>query len=275
MGENGITGQQAALNEMQLDNQRRNYAFQVQGMQEAGLNPALMFESGAMSGPNAPSPTQGMALNMSDILQAMLLNKQSDLLEAQTANVNADTDKKKAETENMSLINKYYPQVTDSQIKKVLSDIGVNDERIKEIQSNVNLNELEADLKKIDKRIRSAEADESSAYYKATRELQEAKTEEARASAREHVADAVMKEIEGIYEANTNTKMSSSSLLAIASALGTIFSNSDDLSRFIKKYIYDKDDKYGWLGQMAVDKYWDFYAKKHMIQGAAKGGGGR
>ena len=93
--EAGITGQQAALNEMSLDNQRRQYAFQVQGMQEAGLNPALMYESGATQGPSAPAPTQGATI--SELIQLMLLDKQSKYLQAQTRNVDADTDKKKAE----------------------------------------------------------------------------------------------------------------------------------------------------------------------------------
>lgn len=271
--EAGITGQQAALNEMQLDNQRRQYAFQVQGMDEAGLNPALMYESGATTAPSAPAPTAGAS--MSEIIQLMLADKQARLLKAQTDNTEADTDKKKAETENMNLINKYYPDLTDSQIKKIMSDIGINDERIKEIQSQVNLNELDVQLKGIEKCIKQAEADESSAYYKATRELQEAKTEEARNSAREKLADALMKEIEGEYERNTNTKMSSSSLLAIASALGTIFSNSDHFTNWFRRNIYDKDKEYGWIIEKLQEWSDSRFAKKAEIAGASRYGGSR
>lgn len=272
--EGGITGQQAALNEMSLDNQRRQYAFQVQGMQEAGLNPALMYESGATNGPASPAATQGISMSMSDLLQAFLIDKQRKLLDAQARNTDADTDYKKAETENMSLINKYYPEVTDTQIKKMLSDIGFNEESVKKMESEVNLNNLEAELKRIDKIIKSAEARESSPYFKARRELEEAKTETEKAHARQLAADALMKEIEAEYEKNTNTKMSSSSLLAIASALGTIFSNSDDFSGWFTKYIYDKHSD-GWIHDQIVKLFDDYHARKYEIAGAARGGGER
>lgn len=269
-----LTGSQKEANEMAMQNQEDIYQRQVTGMQNAGLNPALMYQSGASS---APSPVQGNTAisNMSDMMQALLLEKQSNLLQAQTDNTVADTDKKKAETENMNLINKYYPDLTDSQIKKIMSDIGINDERIREIQSQVNLNELEAQLKAIETRIRAAEANESSAYYKATRELQEAKTEEARNSAREKLADALMKEIEGEYERNTNTKMSSSSLLAIASALGTIFSNSDHFNNWFRRNIYDKDKEYGWIIEKLQEWSDSRFAKKAEIAGASRYGGSR
>lgn len=271
--EAGLTGQQAALNEMQMDNQRRQYAFNVQGMQEAGLNPALMYESGAQSAPSAPAPTQGAS--MSDLVQLLLARKQSNLLDAQARNTDADTDKKKAETEGQQLINKYYPQVTDTEIDKMLSEMGVNSERIKEIKSNIDLNELDKILKGVDIKIRKAEADESSAYYKATRQLQEAKTAEARASARASLARAFMDEVEGVYMQETNNHMGNNSLVALASALGTMFSRSDDFSRFIKDYIYDKDKKHGWLAEKLADLYDEYQANKASIAGASRGGGSR
>lgn len=221
--EAGLTGQQIALNEMQLDNARRQYAFQVQGMQEAGLNPALMYESGAMSPPSAPSPTQGAS--MSELLQAMLFQKQAALLDAQARNTDADTDKKKAETAQVNLINQYYPKVTDTTIDKMLTEMGLDKENINKVRGEVDLQELDKELKRLDQVIKRAEADESSAYFKAVREFQEASSEKVKAEKAELVVRAAMETLEKDYMKETNTKMGTANVLAIASFLGTVGTN--------------------------------------------------
>lgn len=255
--EAGLTGQQMAMNEMQMDNQRRQYAFQVQGMQEAGLNPALMYESGAQAAPSAPAASGGMS--MSEILQAMLFGKQSKLLDAQARNIDADTDKKNAETENMNLINQYYPEVTDTQIKKIMSEIGLNDEQIKKIESDIDTNILQQDLMQIDKVIKRAEANESSAYFKAVREYQEANTEKVKQEKAELAVRTAMETIEKEFMAHTNTKMGSATIVAIASALGSLIHgfNLDldgvkspfDVEAFKKSFKEDFDKIIEWINK--------------------------
>lgn len=219
-----LTGSQVEANEMAMQNQEDIYQRQVSGMQKAGLNPALMYESGASS---APSPVQGQTgnANMSELMQALLFEKQSALLQAQTDNTNADTDKKKAETENMMLINEYYPQVTKTQIDKMLKDIGFSDAQIENIYADTNSKNLDMELKRIEKIIKQAQADESSAFYKATRELEEAKTEREHAEKEKLVVERSMDLIEKEFMQHTNTRMGSSSAVALAAALGTLFSD--------------------------------------------------
>lgn len=211
-------------NALQMQNVEDVYQRQVTGMQKAGLNPALMYQSGASSAPSAPAPTQP-GLNMSDIMQAMLLGKQARLLDAQANNTDADTDKKRSETAYQSLINKYYPSVTDSQIRKVLTEAGVNEKTIEEIGSRIELQDLEKDLKRVDMIIRQAEADESSAFFKARREYQEAQTDREKAEKAELVVRAAIEELERNFMEHTNTRMGSSTVVAVASAIGTLLSN--------------------------------------------------
>lgn len=226
-----LTGSQREANELQMQNVEDVYQRQVTGMQNAGLNPALMYQSGAAS--NAPNVqgSQGVA-SMSEMMQAFLLEKQSRLLDAQANKTDAETQKLGAETEQVKLVNKYYPDVTETGIKKVLSELGVNEERINEIKSQVDLNKLDADLKEIQKIINKAQSDESSRYFKATRELAEAQTEEARSRAREEVARAFMEELEGKFMDKYGAKMGSSELIALASAISSVL--GVDLSLFGK-----------------------------------------
>lgn len=219
-----MTNSEYERNEMQMQNQEDIYQRQVTGMQKAGLNPALMYDNPSGSAPSAPAPGQ-VGLNMSDLMQAVLLDKQGRLMESQIRNTDAQTDRESQETERLKLINKYYPQVTETQIDKMLSDIGFNDESIAKMKSEVNLQSLEADLKTIQKIISQAEADESSAYFKARRELMEAQTDRERAEKSEILMREAMERIERDFMKNTNTKMGSATVVAIASALGTLISN--------------------------------------------------
>ena len=112
----GVTGQQKELNDIQMQNQEDIYQRQVSGMQKAGLNPALMYQSGATSAPVAPSASNGM--NMGDLLQAVLIPQQLKMMKAQTDNIYAAADQKRAQTETegirqeaLRLANQYYPSL--------------------------------------------------------------------------------------------------------------------------------------------------------------------
>lgn len=217
-----LTGAQLEGNELSMQNMQDQYQRQVAGMQQAGLNPALMYDNGS----SGSTPTvQGNVgtMSMSDIMSAMLLDKQARLLDSQANKTDAETDKIGAETEQIQLINKYYPQVTEANLKKVLSEIGVNETKVKEMLSQVDLNKLDADLKEIQKIINKAQADESSAYFRATRELAEAQTTEAKEKANEAKMRAFMAELEGNFMNEYGAKMGSSEWIAIASAITSVF----------------------------------------------------
>lgn len=225
-------------NEMQMQNQEDIFQRQVSGMQKAGLNPALMYQSGVGSAPSAPAPTQA-GMSMSDLMNAFLLTRQAKLLDAQTRNTDADTDKKASETTHMNLVNQAFPEVTATQIQEALSRMGVNDASVVKMMSEVNINDLQADLLSIEKIIKQAEADESSAYYKAYRELTEAQGDKAKAEKREALARAFVEEIEGKFMAKNGFKMSSAEALTIAAAVAHVFGTDlSSIAEIFKKSPY-------------------------------------
>lgn len=224
-----LTGSQREANEMQMQNVEDVYQRQVTGMQNAGLNPALMYQSGATGNAPTVQGSQGTA-NMSELMQMFLLKKQARLLDSQANKTDAETDNIAEDTERLRLINKYYPEVTETNLKKVLSELGVNEEMQKKLMAEVDGVKLDNDLKAIQKIIQQAQADESSAYYRATRQLAEAQTEEAKAKARAERAKAFMDELEGKFMDKFGAKMGSSEWIALASAISSVL--GVDLSVF-------------------------------------------
>lgn len=256
-----LTGSQVEANEMQMQNQEDIYQRQVVGMQKAGLNPALMYQSGASSAPQVQG-SQGIG-SMSEIMQAMLLDKQSKLLEAQTRNTDADTNKKESETAYQELINKYYPGVKSIELDKTLSEIGLNEQQIEKMKSEVDLNKLDADLKKIEKVIKQAEANESSAYYKAVREYQEAATDKAKQEKAKLVVETAMDELERNYMDKYEAKMSSSGVLALIAYLNSVVSglsmDSEGINEWFGKWIYKEGSEpyfNHWLNEIFGIHYW-------------------
>lgn len=221
--QSGLTGAQVAENEMSMQNAEDIYQRQVTGMQKAGLNPALMFNNGASgTAPSAPSQSDA-ALSMSDLMQAVMMPLQRQMLQSQIENVRANTKKQVAETdternraENLALVNLYYPSIQEGTLSKMASEIGVN-------LSTVDKNEVDTALKWIQKEIADKENKFAEAYYKARAEYESAKSDEARANSARAGADALMIAFERQYAQVHGAKLSSSSVLAIASAIGNLF----------------------------------------------------
>lgn len=231
----GLTGAQIAENEMSMQNAEDIYQRQVTGMQKAGLNPALMYQNGVSgSAPSAPSQSDG-GLSMSDLLQAVMMPLQRQMLKSQIENVNANTEKQVAETdteknraENLALINLYYPSIQEGTLSKLASEIGVN-------LSTVDKNDADTALKWIQKEIADKENKFAEAYFRARSEYESAKTDEAKANAARAGADALMTTFEREYAQSHGAKLSSSSVLAIASAIGSLFNqNMPEVSSAIK-----------------------------------------
>lgn len=238
-----MTNSEIERNEMQMQNQEDIYQRQVSGMQKAGLNPALLYQSGASSAPSAPAPTQP-GLNMSDIMQALLLDKQSALLDSQIRNTDAKTERESQETERLKLINKYYPQVTETQLDKMLVEMGLDEASTQKVKEEADLVEVEKRLKTAQSIIAEAEADESSAYYKARREYEESKDDESRARAAELGLRAAVEKLEKEYMDKYSMKMGSNDYVALAACLAGLF-NVD-----IEKAIDDaKEGSQNWLSR--------------------------
>lgn len=81
----GVTPGEVQRNEMQMQNQEDIYQRQVTGMQKAGINPALMYGSGAQSAPSVNTQSSG-SMSMSDLMGVFMMPLQKKLLDAQAQN---------------------------------------------------------------------------------------------------------------------------------------------------------------------------------------------
>lgn len=223
--QSGVTAQQAGLNDMQMQNQEDIYQRQVTGMQKAGLNPALLYNSGSSSAPSAPSGSNMAAASMSDLLQAMMIPAQIKMMKAQTENILAAADQKRAQTETegirqeaLRLANQYYPSVQEATLDKIFSEIGVNDKTIDEKAANAALTWSKQFLQEKENKY----ADD---YFHWRNELEKAKTGEAIQSAANHMASAAWTGYQQSYAKSHGALLSGSPLVALAGMLSQSLSN--------------------------------------------------
>lgn len=125
------------------------YQDQVSSMQAAGLNPALMYGSGAggftaPSGASATSVAPSAPMSMSELMEMVSLKKNLAKIGAETENIQSQTAVNKAEeqrivtdtqkigaetlklnadTELVNLQVKYYSQLTEAQIRKINAEV--------------------------------------------------------------------------------------------------------------------------------------------------------
>lgn len=172
--------------QMQLEifNETQSYGAQVHQMQQAGLNPALMFNGGAtQSVPSGPSAQPGTASAspsgefpdilglVKTIMGASQLRSENKLRESQSLKneadaklADADTKKKSVETGILEIDkawsetrNWLYTQEGLSRIEKNLSDIKVNDGRVELMGSEIKLNLADIQLKNSQKLLNEAD----------------------------------------------------------------------------------------------------------------------
>lgn len=118
-----------------------NTAFQrqVQDMQAAGVNPALMYGGAGASGASTPSGAQASFSGV-DALQSALAIKQMGLIDAQKQKTLADAD-------ITSRQSAWVDKLSEAQLREISSRIGVNDAQVNALDYDNALKAAETLLK--------------------------------------------------------------------------------------------------------------------------------
>ena len=137
----------------QMENAYSSPAAQMERMRQAGLNPDMMYGGGLEGNISAASPemTAGVGSSPMDwsalgskktIGDVISQSKQLEMLDAQIANVKADTDNKAVENDILKTDASYRAAILQGEIdlngmkiKGIQSDINVNDEQISKMRS--------------------------------------------------------------------------------------------------------------------------------------------
>lgn len=210
----GLTQRDIDLNEMNMQNVEDTAAKQVAGYQKAGVNPALMFNGGASNTAPQTSATGG-AGSLSDLMalrELAMLPKQLKMMDAQTRNIEADSQKKIADTEHVKQIIDWYPNISEASVAEVWTKTGLN-------LQNINESEAREQLTRAEKVIKDAEGKFAEQMQQAKLDLMNAQTQEAKDNAAAAAARAAFDQFELTYAKENNARLSSSSMLAIISAL--------------------------------------------------------
>lgn len=127
---------------------------QVADMRKAGLNTALMYGGAGSSGastPSSPSPSSvaPQSQGLGDILGSIM---DMALLKAQIANINADTDEKKAGAEQRRVDTERTKALTPLEMQDIVSQIDLRASEMSKYEAEVavdyaNLALLESDVK--------------------------------------------------------------------------------------------------------------------------------
>lgn len=234
--------------------QNTAYQRQVADMRAAGVNPAMAMNNGQPSTPSGASASSvapsGAGISMSDLMQLFMLPLNKKALQANIERTNAETERQRAETdltaaktENMALVNAYYPSVTEAGLDEMLSKIGVN-------LSTVDRNDTESALNEVKTWLAEKENKYADQFFKARAEYEEAHTKEAKESAAAHAAQALLTGYENQYARAHGAKLSSSSIVALVSALGSYLGLDGEgvqegVSSIVKPMVKDSMEPFG------------------------------
>lgn len=240
-----LTGAEREANEFSADEAQKNrdfqeymarnkYQMETQSMEQAGINPAMVYGGGNLassnaSGAQASSVTPGSGLNPFDVVFTLArMSRELKLLDAEHANLisstkktEAETGKIGAETDFLALQMKYYPNLTEKQIEKFDAEIGVDNARKDELVSEKSL----TDAKKVLQEFENKYADE---YYDLRNALTDAQGK--RELSRKNLNDitTAMYKIEKEYMETYKMKMGSSEAYSVCMAILSAFSLSPD-----------------------------------------------
>lgn len=252
---------------------RNKYQMETESMESAGVNPAMVYGGGNLvstaSNPgNATSVSPGEGLNPFDAIMSIVrLKRELGIMDAQKENLLADSEKKRAdakksssETDFIELQKKYYPKVTDKQIEKFDSEIGVNNQTKENLVSEKSL----TDAKKVLQDFENKYADQ---YYNLRNLFTEAET--GREHSRERLNDmqTALYRIEKDYMDKYGMKMGTSEAYSICMALLDAFGASPD----------SLVSKLRQIGQELPDGFKNLinYYKQPPHDGGSVGGGSR
>ena len=195
--QNNFNAYQAWLNrDWQERMSNTAYQRQVKDMQAAGVNPALMYGSGA-SGASTPSGATATAgsndngLSFQELISSLMLPMQMAQTAANISNIKANTGKTIAETEGFKLENEWRDKTMDARVESAKLANGLTAEQIENVKSSRHLvdenikktiaetsNEFERKfLIQAETRLQSASAEQIVALLPYNKLLLEAQTE--------------------------------------------------------------------------------------------------
>lgn len=227
---NEFNAQQAQI-QRDFEERMANTAFQrqVADMKRSGVNPALTMSPGA-SGATVPSGSAassvspgsvGLPFSLSELIQIATLPLQMKKMKADIKQTNVQTAGEELKNQYQSMVNGFYPQMTQLTMDKIVSDIAGT-------QADIDLKSVQKRIGEFDAILRHAEANQAEKIVQARLDLQDAQTKEAKQAAAAHAARAAMDSIEAGYMSKNNMKMGSNSLIALATAINGWLQNSDD-----------------------------------------------
>ena len=143
------------------ENAYNSPAAQMQRMKAAGLNPDMMYGGGVSGNLSASSPSMTSGAPATPMDWSALGSKKTvgdvALESAQIANINAQTEKVKSETEGQNIANEFASlekelglQLTQSVIDKNRQELVESSERIKKYQSEIRSIDADVALKALD-----------------------------------------------------------------------------------------------------------------------------